>query len=174
VTALRGQWSLVPTRHALVCLEADRWPELAAASQNFPMQSRECKPMTRPEAVISPTVLLVQSEPAARSDVAISLNKTGFNVIEAARAGEAWTTLEARPDVQVLLTDLDVSSGADGLEFARKVHDRWPSIGLVITSGHVRHLRPDDVPGDGCFLPRPFPAETLLHEVKVAAHQITT
>ena len=119
-----------------------------------------------------PTVLLVQSEPAARSDVAISLNKTGFNVIEAASTGEAWTTLEARPDIQVLLTDLDVSSGADGLEFAHKVHDRWPSIGLVIISGQVRHLRPDDVPGGGCFLPRPVPAETLLHEVKVAAHQI--
>jgi two-component system, response regulator PdtaR len=128
--------------------------------------------VTTRESVIKPTVLLVQSEPAARTDVAVSLIRTGFNVIEAESTGEAWTTLEAQPDVRVLLTDLDVSNGADGLEFARKVYDRWPSIGLVITSGQVRHLRPDDVPGGGCFLPRPVPAETLLHEVKVAAHQI--
>jgi two-component system, response regulator PdtaR len=128
--------------------------------------------VTTRESVIKPTVLLVQSEPAARADVAVSLIRTGFNVIEAESTGEAWTTLEAQPDVRVLLTDLDVSNGADGLEFARKVYDRWPSIGLVITSGQVRHLRPDDVPGGGCFLPHPVPAETLLHEVKVAAHQI--
>jgi two-component system, response regulator PdtaR len=129
--------------------------------------------MTKRASVIKPTILLLQNEPGVRTGTVVPLNKTGFNVIEAASTAEAWTTLEARPDVEVLLTDLDASNGADGLEFARKVHDRWPSIGLVITSGHVRHLPPDDVPGDGCFLPRPFPVEMLLHEVKVAAHQIT-
>jgi two-component system, response regulator PdtaR len=128
--------------------------------------------MTSNNTVVRTTVLLMESKAEVRTGVAAFLNEKGFNTIETESPREAWTTLESRSDVRVLLADLDTGSGADGLELARKVHDRWPSIGLVITSDHVRHLRPSDIPGDGCFLPRPLPAETLLHEVAVAADQI--
>ncbi|MBD2749930.1 response regulator [Microvirga sp. BT688] len=113
------------------------------------------------------TVLLVESEPAVRLSVAASLARAGFAVIEAESLDEAWSTLEARLDVGVLLADLD--QGPGGLDLAWKAHDRWPSLGLVITSGHVRHLRPADVPGNGCFLPRPLPVEVLLQEIGEAA-----
>jgi CheY-like chemotaxis protein len=119
------------------------------------------------------TVLLVEHEPVTRTGISRVLSKAGYQVIEASRPDEAWTTLETRPDVGVLVADIDAPDGTNSLELARKVHERWPSIGLVITSSHVRHLRPGDIPGDGCFLPRPLPAETLLHEVGVAAHLIS-
>jgi DNA-binding NtrC family response regulator len=118
------------------------------------------------------TVLLMESQPVVRTAVYAVLNRAGFNVIETQSPHEAWTTLEARSDVRVLLADLDVSDAADGLELARKVHDRWPSLGLVITSNHIRHLRPSDVPGDGCFLLHPLPEETLLREVAMAADRM--
>jgi CheY-like chemotaxis protein len=124
------------------------------------------------EAVIGPTVLVVESKPVIRSSIAASLTEAGFKVLEAQSTGDAWTALEARPDIRVLFADLDDSNEADSLEFTRNVHDRWPFIGLVITSVHVRHLRPDDIPGNGCFLPRPLPADTLLYEVNVAAQRI--
>jgi CheY-like chemotaxis protein len=119
-------------------------------------------------------VLLVEGEPVTRTGITAFLRETGFQVIEAANTVEAWTTLEARPEVQVLFADLDVTNGPDGLELARKVHERWPTIGLIITSGRVRHLSPSAVPGDGCFVPRPLPVDTLLHELRVAAHQIVS
>ncbi len=118
------------------------------------------------------TVLLIENKPVARMDMTAVLSEAGFSVIEAHSLLEAWTTLETRREVRVLLADLDALNGADGLEFARRVHDRWPSIGLVITSDFIRHLRPNGVPGDGCFLPRPIPADTLLHEVNFAAQRI--
>lgn len=116
-----------------------------------------------------PTVLLVESEPSVRTGVTVSLIKAGFAVIEAEDPEEAWTTLESRPEVGVLLADLDLNSGADGLDLARRAHDRWPSLGLVIMSGHVRHLHPADIPGNGCFLPRPVPVDVLLQEIGAAA-----
>jgi CheY-like chemotaxis protein len=128
--------------------------------------------MTIGEAVTRPTVLLVQGEPVLHTGVTTSLVQAGFNVVEAETTGEAWTTLETQHDVRVLFADLDISSGAEVLEFTCRVHDRWPSIGVVITSDHVRHLRPDEVPGDGCFLPRPLPEETLLQEVTMAADRM--
>ena len=118
------------------------------------------------------TVLLMEHEPVTRMGISRVLTKAGYQVIEASQPDEAWTMLETRPDVGVLLVDIDAPNGTNGLELARKVHERWPWIGLVITSSHVRHLRPGDIPGDGCFLPRPLPAETLLQEVGVAAHLI--
>ena len=123
-------------------------------------------------AVTHETVLLVEHEPVTRTGISRVLSKAGYQVVEASRSDEAWTTLETRPDVGVLVADIDAPDGTNSLELARKVHERWPSIGLVITSDHVRHLRPDDVPGDGCFLPRPLPAETLLHAVGAAVHPI--
>ena len=116
-----------------------------------------------------PTVLLVESEPSVCTGVTVSLIKAGFAVIEAEDPEEAWTTLESRPEVGVLLADLDLNSGADGLDLARRAHDRWPSLGLVIMSGHVRHLHPADIPGNGCFLPRPVPVDVLLQEIGAAA-----
>jgi len=123
-------------------------------------------------AVTRETVLLVEHEPVTRTGISRVLSKAGYQVVEASRPDEAWTTLETRPDVGVLVADIDAPDGTNSLELARKVHERWPSIGLVITSSHVRHLRPGDIPGDGCFLPRPLPAETLLHEVGAAVHPI--
>jgi two-component system, response regulator PdtaR len=117
------------------------------------------------------TVLLVEHEPVVRTGVAACLCEAGFNVVEAESTDAAWRILETRPDIRVLLADLDAATGLDGLELARSVHLRWPSMGLVITSGRVRHLRPADIPGNGSFLPRPLPAENLLHEVRVAAQQ---
>ncbi len=124
-------------------------------------------------AVTRETVLLLEHEPVTRTSIARFLRKAGYQVVEASRPDEVWTMLETLADVDVLVADIDAPDGTSGLELARKVHERWPSIGLVITSDHVRHLHPGDVPGDGCFLPRPLPAETLLHEVEVAAHLVS-
>ncbi len=124
-------------------------------------------------AVTRETVLLLEHEPVTRTSIARVLSKAGYQVVEASRPDEVWTMLETLPDVDVLVADIDAPDGTSGLELARKVHERWPSIGLVITSDHVRHLHPGDVPGDGCFLPRPLPAEMLLHEVEVAAHLVS-
>jgi CheY-like chemotaxis protein len=97
------------------------------------------------------------------------LGRANFEVIEVQNSTEALQTLEAREDVDVLLADIDAAGVVDGLELSRCVHERWPWLGLVLTSEWVRRLSPDDVPGDGCFLPHPVPADTLLNEVRQAA-----
>ncbi len=99
------------------------------------------------------------------------LTRGEFEVIQVQSPDEAWATLEARDDVDVLLADIDIPSPVGGVDLGRYVHDRWPGLGLVLTSDQVRHLRPDEVPGDGCFLPHPVPADTLLDEVRLAVRR---
>jgi two-component system, response regulator PdtaR len=97
------------------------------------------------------------------------LVKAEFEVIQVQDSDEAWATLEAQNDIDVLLADIDITNPAGAVELSHHVHDRWPGLGLVLTSAQVRHLRPDEVPGDGCFLPHPIPADTLLDEIRLAA-----
>ncbi len=105
------------------------------------------------EAGTGTTVLLLESEPGVRTGVAASLLQAGFNIIEAESPAEAWATLERRSDVRVVFADLDGTTGADGLEFARQVHARWPSLGLVITSAVFAQTR---CPATAAFCPVRF------------------
>ncbi len=99
------------------------------------------------------------------------LVRADFEVIHVQDSEEAWATLEARDDVDVLLADIDIHSPKNGVELGQYIHDRWPGLGLVLTSEQVRHLRPDEVPGNGCFLPHPIPADTLLDEIRLAVRR---
>ena len=115
------------------------------------------------------TVLVVEQEPRMRAAVTRVLDVSGFTVVQANSTQDALTTLEERSDVRVVVTDIDLADAVDGLAFTHEVHHRWPTLGQVITSGDVRHLRPSDIPGDGIFMPRPLPVQMFLEAVSLAA-----
>jgi DNA-binding NtrC family response regulator len=125
--------------------------------------------VTRPKAK-QPKVLLLETAQRSASTISI-LVKADFEVISVQDPNEAWATLEAQDDVDVLLADTDISSPTGGVDLGRSIHDRWPVLGLVLTSEQVRHLRPDEVPGNGCFPPHPSPADTLLNEIRLAVRR---
>jgi len=100
-----------------------------------------------------------------------ALTRAEFEVIHARHPDEAWATLEAGEDVDVLLADIDLPCAMKGIELGRYIHARWPGLGLVLISDQVRHLRPDEIPGEGCFLPQPIPAHTLLDEIRLAVRR---
>ena len=110
-------------------------------------------------------VLLAGSQPVVRHEVAVFLLEAGVEVREAGSLEEAWAALEADPEVDVLLAD--VESDEDDLAMAQRVHSRWPSIGLVLTSRPMRRLSPGAIPKNSCFVPRPLPTDLLLEEVKL-------
>jgi CheY-like chemotaxis protein len=118
-----------------------------------------------------PKVLVLEDAPR-NAPVIEALTKAEFEVVRARHPDEAWATLEAGEDVDVLLADIDLPCAVKGVELGRFVHDRWPWLGLVLTSDRVRHLRPDEVPGNACFLPQPVPADTLLEEIRLAVRPI--
>jgi len=85
----------------------------------------------------------------------------GFEVIEAANADEAIDILEARPDITVVFTDIQMPGSMDGLKLARAVRGRWPPIKIVATSGHV-HVSETDLPEGGRFLPKPYSSTQVM------------
>jgi CheY-like chemotaxis protein len=88
--------------------------------------------MPNPERRI--VVLAVEDEPLVRMFIADFLDEAGFKVIEAVNADEATTILQARPDIQVVLTDIGMPGSMGGLELTKLIQERWPGIGVVMTS----------------------------------------
>ena len=102
-----------------------------------------------------PVVLIVEDEFLLRMDAADMIAGAGFEVVEAANADEAIEVLEARRDITVVFTDIQMPGSMDGLKLARAVKGRWPPIKIVATSGHL-HVRETDLPEGGRFLPKPY------------------
>jgi two-component system, response regulator PdtaR len=117
------------------------------------------------------TVLLVEDEAILRMVAANILEEGGFNVLQAPDASSALRVLESKPDVDVLFTDIQMPGPLDGVELARVVHERWPDISLLLTSGRC-HLSREEVPDDGRFFSKPYTSQKLLDEVHsvIAAH----
>jgi CheY-like chemotaxis protein len=102
-----------------------------------------------------PVVLIVEDEFLLRMDAVDMIAGAGYEVVEAANADEAIEILEARRDITVVFTDIQMPGSMDGLKLARAVRGRWPPIKIVATSGHVG-VGQTDLPEGGRFLPKPY------------------
>lgn len=84
-----------------------------------------------------PVVLIVEDDLLIRMHAADLVQAAGFHPVEAANADDAVEILEARSDVAVMFTDIQMPGSMDGLKLAAAVHDRWPPIKIIATSGQV-------------------------------------
>jgi CheY-like chemotaxis protein len=92
-----------------------------------------------------PLVLIVEDELLLRIDAAEMIKAAGFEVVEAANADQAIEVLEARRDITVVFTDIQMPGSRDGLKLARAVRGRWPPIKIIATSGRL-HVGEMDLP----------------------------
>jgi len=102
-----------------------------------------------------PVVLIVEDESLLRISAAEMVADAGYDVVEAGNADEAIAILEARADIHIVFTDIQMPGSMNGLKLARFVRDRWPPIKLVATSGHVT-IGEGDLPEGGLFIPKPY------------------
>jgi CheY-like chemotaxis protein len=102
-----------------------------------------------------PVVLIVEDEFLIRLQAAQIISRAEFDVVEASSADEAISILEARSDVAILFTDIQMPGRMDGLKLAAAVKGRWPPIKIVATSGLV-NVRQEDLPEGGRFISKPY------------------
>jgi CheY-like chemotaxis protein len=112
-----------------------------------------------------PVVLVTEDEPLVRMLATDVLTEAGFKVFEAVSADEALTLLAARPDIQALVTDVNMPGSLDGFGLARTVRERWPGVGIIVLSGKMMP-GPDDLPEAARFIAKPYPLAVLVREVR--------
>lgn len=111
-----------------------------------------------------PIVLIVEDEPLIRMITAEGLQDEGFQVLEADSADEAFRILSSRRDVGVVFTDVNMPGTLDGLGLANLVHERWPNLRILVTSGRQRiHTR--DLPEHGRYVSKPYRAHDIAHMI---------
>ena len=106
-----------------------------------------------------PTVLVVEDETLIRELVAEELEEAGYSVVVATNADKAIAILEARQDIHLVFTDIDMPGSMDGLKLAAAVRDRWPPVHIIITTGKVRPL---EIPANALFIPKPYVGKNVV------------
>ncbi|WP_149539318.1 response regulator [Siccirubricoccus phaeus] len=86
-------------------------------------------------------VLVVDDEPLVRELIAEELAETGLSVAEASSAEVALARIhdDAAPPT-VIITDVNLGTGMDGIALAGEVRRRWPRVCLVVVSGDTSNL----------------------------------
>jgi len=115
------------------------------------------------------TILLVEDEPALLEVSTRVLTRFGYKVLAAADARQAVALAEQHKDeIALLLTDMRMPGGMNGLALAAKLRARKPSIKVIIMSGYNSEMVTGSPAGsrDFTYLPKPFEIELLAETVR--------
>jgi len=117
--------------------------------------------LTEPSA----KVLVVEDEVILRMCAVDMVEDAGFIAVEAANADEALSILEARSDISLLFSDIQMPGSMDGLKLAYAVHERWPFIKIFLVSGKAT-LSDTDKPTNSRFFGKPLDMKRMVAELQ--------
>ena len=106
-------------------------------------------------------ILVVDDDVFERMGASCMFSHAGYRVLEADNADEALRFFETNTDIRVLFTDVSMPGSMSGSDLAHHVAERWPGVGIIITSGRPR---PEPLPLGTQFHAKPYqPTNVLQH-----------
>lgn len=111
-------------------------------------------------------LLLVEDDVLVRMTVALMLEDDGFKVVEASSAAEAMHLMRQRPEMSVVVTDIDLGAGPSGLELADAVHEMRPDAAVIFITGRVASMNGRELHGQEAMLSKPFECSDLTRLVR--------
>ncbi len=115
-----------------------------------------------------PLILLVDDDPGMLKLLGMRLKSFGLRTLSAASGSEALTLLETHP-VKVLVSDLRMAP-MDGLALFHRVHQRWPTLPVILLTAHGTIRDAVDATREGvfAFLTKPVDKDELLSTLNKA------
>jgi len=120
------------------------------------------------EAIPEVRVLLAEDEALVRFAMAEELREIGWEVIEMGTADAAIAAIDAGLRFDLLITDINMPGGTDGIDLARIARDAIPGLRIAIMSG-----RPQGDIRQYCdlYLEKPFgDVSERFRELLTASH----
>ncbi|HTB79962.1 MAG TPA: response regulator [Opitutaceae bacterium] len=116
----------------------------------------------------SRAVLVVDDSVAIRSIVVDILRQHGYTVYEAESGDTALTEWQLHKDeIGVVLSDVVMPGGTDGITLARHLRKRSPNLSIVLLSSHINEdTQWVTEEANFSFLPKPFESTQLLETVR--------
>lgn len=115
--------------------------------------------------------LVVEDDESTRALAEMLLEETELGVIGCDSAEAALTIMRERGgEVSLIFADVRLAGAMDGLQLASAVVLLWPTVRMVVTSGR-RTARPDTLPPQAVFIPKPWRPFDLLVEAERATSE---
>ncbi len=112
-----------------------------------------------PAAAGRELVLLVEDDAEVRRVVRMELTGLGYPVIEASNGAEGLALFNQVNEIALVISDVVMPGGIDGLILAHTVRERRPEVGVLLMSGYAGG--PDVATGDIPLLAKPFTSREL-------------
>jgi DNA-binding NtrC family response regulator len=114
-------------------------------------------------------ILIVEDEVLTSEYLEFVLQEAGYEAIPAASAEEAIEVLEHRADVDLVVTDINLPGGTNGLQLATLVRSRWPAMNIIVVTGYSAP-KSEEIPAGSLFVPKPYNAQKMIDAVRHFRH----
>jgi len=114
-------------------------------------------------------VLLIEDDHEVRANLVDLLGEEGLEVDGLANAEDALVLFGAGQVPDVLVTDIDLGPGLDGVDLAEVAQARHPDVGVVFISGDPHGAHGHRLGAHERFLQKPFKASDLAAAIRDAA-----
>ena len=110
------------------------------------------------------TILIVENEALIRLELTDWLTEQGLTVLAADDADEAIALLDSHPEIELLMTDIQMPGSMDGIRLAHHVRDRWPPVKIIVASAKWG-TQLCDLPAGSVFVPKPLEPQDLWRTI---------
>jgi CheY-like chemotaxis protein len=114
------------------------------------------------------TVLIVEDQEEVRMIMEVSLRDLGYRVLVAPDATAAQRIIESDETINLLVTDVVMPNGVNGIELARWARRVRQDLRIVLVSGYSRQMKPQDGGEEFVFLEKPFRPSELAETIAAA------
>ncbi len=111
-------------------------------------------------------ILVADDDVLERMGASYMFSDAGYRVLEAGNADAAMRFFETDAAISLLFTDVSMPGAMDGAGLARQVAERWPRVGIIMTSGRPFPL---DLPRTVRFHAKPYEPTDVLRDAKEMA-----
>ncbi len=116
------------------------------------------------------TILIVEDNDEVRSITKLQLERLGYPILTAVTGAGGLAQLQAHPEIALLLSDVILPGGMDGVEMAKQASVMRPALRIVFMSGYSTHT---DLPNFGAIgtprlLQKPFERAVLAQAIRDA------
>lgn len=119
------------------------------------------------------TILVVEDDEDVRAFVKLALDSLGYHIIESADSNEARKILGSEQKIDLLLSDIRLPNGSNGIELAEHFRLRRPQGRILLMSGYVDESMDNNPAFAGGLrvLKKPFRREELAQSVRQILEQ---
>jgi CheY-like chemotaxis protein len=114
-------------------------------------------------------IVVVDDDVFERMGASGMFEDAGYRVLEAGDADEALRFFETNADIRLLFTDVSMPGSMSGSDLAHQVAERWPEVGIIVTSGRPR---PHMLPLSMLFHDKPYEPSAVLRQAREMTTQL--